>query len=142
MELSLFGYTVAVDGACVGASVAKVCRQAAAYERGERLESDLDIAFSDDFTGRVIRAMTAITPGETRTYGDLAAEIDTGPVAVGGACGRNPVPLVVPCHGVVAADGLGGFSADDGVESKRVLLVHEREYTGDERQASLVAYGR
>lgn len=136
MELSLFGYTVAVDGACVGASVAKVRRQAAAYERGERLESDLDVAFSDDFTGRVIRAMAAIPPGETRTYGDLAAEIDTGPVAVGGACGRNPVPLVVP------ADGLGGFSADDGVESKRVLLVHEREYAGDERQASLVAYGR
>jgi methylated-DNA-[protein]-cysteine S-methyltransferase len=86
-------------------------------------------------------AMAAIPYGETRTYGDLAADLDTSPVAVGGACGRNPVPLVVPCHRVVGHDGLGGFSAEGGVDLKRALLAHEREHAAGERQASLAGYG-
>lgn len=67
--------------------------------------------------------------GETCTYADLAARIGSGARAVGNACGANPVPLVVPCHRVVASRGLGGFmNASGGFarEVKRWLLDHER----------------
>ncbi|ELZ26190.1 methylated-DNA--protein-cysteine methyltransferase [Halogeometricum pallidum JCM 14848] len=96
------------------------------YERGDRTAFDVEVAYPDTFTGRVMRAMSEIPYGETRTYGELAAELDTSPVAVGQACGRNPVPLVVPCHRVVGAGGrLVGFSAEGGVELKRRLLDGE-----------------
>lgn len=137
MHVSLFGYTLDVDESRIDASPAEIRRQAAEYERGERHEFDLIVDTPDDFTGRVMDAMRAIPYGETRTYGDLAAGLDTSPVAVGGACGRNPVPLVVPCHRVVGADGLRGFSADGGVEAKRVLLDHEREHAGETVQTTL-----
>jgi methylated-DNA-[protein]-cysteine S-methyltransferase len=70
-------------------------------------------------------AMAAIPYGETSTYGDLAQELDTAPVAVGTACSRNPVPLVVPCHRVVGVDSLGGYSAGDGLALKERLLELE-----------------
>jgi len=69
--------------------------------------------------------MSDIPYGETRTYGDLAAALDTAPVAVGSACGKNPVPLVVPCHRVVGRDSLGGYSAGDGTALKERLLALE-----------------
>ena len=70
--------------------------------------------------------MAAIPYGETRTYGEIAAELDSAPIAVGGACGRNPVPVVVPCHRVVGSDGgLRGYSAADGIATKRRLLELE-----------------
>jgi len=72
-------------------------------------------------------AMAAIPYGETRTYGELAVELDTAAVAVGQACGRNPVPIVVPCHRVVGANSLGGYSAEGGPELKeRLLALEER----------------
>jgi methylated-DNA-[protein]-cysteine S-methyltransferase len=70
----------------------------------------------------MMEAMAAIPHGETRTYGDLG----TASAAIGSACGRNPVPVIVPCHRVVGADGNGGFSAEGGVEAKRRLLAFER----------------
>jgi methylated-DNA-[protein]-cysteine S-methyltransferase len=80
------------------------------------------------FQRRVWEAMRAIPPGRTRTYGDLAAELGTSPRAIGGACRANPCPIVVPCHRVVGATGLGGFAGDTSghkVEVKRWLLRHE-----------------
>jgi methylated-DNA-[protein]-cysteine S-methyltransferase len=76
----------------------------------------------------VWQAIAAIGPGATRTYGELARELGSAARAVGGACRANPCPLVVPCHRVVARDGLGGFAGDrDGRlrDIKRWLLVHE-----------------
>jgi methylated-DNA-[protein]-cysteine S-methyltransferase len=77
----------------------------------------------------VWEAMQRIGPGETRTYGDLARELASSARAVGGACGANPIPVIVPCHRVVAAGGLGGFmgAAGEGFERsiKRWLLEHE-----------------
>ncbi|HZZ93373.1 MAG TPA: methylated-DNA--[protein]-cysteine S-methyltransferase [Usitatibacter sp.] len=78
----------------------------------------------------VWEAMQRIPAGETRSYGDVAAELRSSPRAVGGACGANPIPLVVPCHRIVAAHGrLGGFmgAQSDGFELgiKRWLLAHE-----------------
>lgn len=78
----------------------------------------------------VWEAMQAIPAGRTRTYGELAQAIGSSARAVGGACGANPIPIVVPCHRVVAAGGaLGGFmgTREDGFELaiKRWLLAHE-----------------
>ena len=70
--------------------------------------------------------MYAIPLGETRTYGDLAIELGQAPQTVGQACGANPIPVVIPCHRVLSANGLGGFSGAGGVETKVALLRHER----------------
>jgi methylated-DNA-[protein]-cysteine S-methyltransferase len=78
----------------------------------------------------VWEAMQRIPAGKTRTYGELAAELKSSARAVGGACGANPIPVIVPCHRVIAAGGaLGGFmgAKTDGFELgvKRWLLAHE-----------------
>jgi methylated-DNA-[protein]-cysteine S-methyltransferase len=73
-------------------------------------------------------AMCAIPRGRTRTYGDLARELGADARAIGQACGDNKLPIVVPCHRVVAADGIGGFAHSTGgylLEAKRWLLMHE-----------------
>jgi methylated-DNA-[protein]-cysteine S-methyltransferase len=77
---------------------------------------------------RVWRALKAIPLGKTLSYGALAQKLHSGPRAVGQACGSNPLPLVVPCHRVLAKNGLGGFMrgrAVDHLEIKRWLLYHE-----------------
>jgi methylated-DNA-[protein]-cysteine S-methyltransferase len=106
-----------------------VLRQLGAYFRDPRFRFDLPMeSAGTPFQRRVWEVLRAIPSGETRTYGALAAELGTSPRAVGGACRANPVPLVVPCHRVVAADGLGGFSgatAGPRLAAKRWLLVHE-----------------
>ena len=82
-----------------------------------------------DFQRRVWAQISAIPCGETRTYGDLARRLRSAPRAVGQACGTNYFPLVIPCHRVVAATGLGGFAHNSGgylIEVKRRLLAHER----------------
>ncbi|NOY61930.1 MAG: methylated-DNA--[protein]-cysteine S-methyltransferase [Gammaproteobacteria bacterium] len=81
------------------------------------------------FQQQVWAAMCGIKAGQTATYGDLAKRLGSAPRAVGGACRVNPVPIVVPCHRVVSAAGIGGFlgaSAGDGINIKRCLLEHER----------------
>jgi methylated-DNA-[protein]-cysteine S-methyltransferase len=78
---------------------------------------------------RVWEALAAIAPGDTATYGELAAEIGSGARAVAAACRANPLPLLFPCHRIVARNGLGGFlGASDGAPLvlKRWLLEHER----------------
>jgi len=71
-------------------------------------------------------AMSAIPYGETRSYGELAKRIGSAARAVGGACGANPIPIVIPCHRVLGADGaIGGYSFADGAETKRRLLALE-----------------
>ena len=80
------------------------------------------------FQRRVWEQIAAIPCGKTRTYGDLARLLRSAPRAVGQACGTNYFPLVIPCHRVVAATGLGGFahaSAGYLIEVKRRLLLHE-----------------
>jgi methylated-DNA-[protein]-cysteine S-methyltransferase len=82
------------------------------------------------FQRRVWEQIAAIPCGETRTYGDLARLLRSAPRAVGQACGTNYFPLVIPCHRVVAAKGLGGFAHASGgylIDVKRRLLAHERD---------------
>ncbi|MBF9030234.1 methylated-DNA--[protein]-cysteine S-methyltransferase [Rhodobacterales bacterium HKCCE3408] len=73
----------------------------------------------------VMAVMSAIPFGETRTYGAIAAEVGASAQAVGQACGANSVPVIIPCHRVLGASGLGGFSAPGGIETKVALLRHE-----------------
>lgn len=80
------------------------------------------------FQRRVWNAIAAIPRGRLRSYGAIASELDSAARAVGQACGANPFPLVIPCHRVVSASGIGGFAgATDGylLDAKRWLLEFE-----------------
>ena len=97
-------------------------------ERRDLSHIDLDMAGLPEFDRAVLGLTLAIAPGETKTYGDIARAL--GDVLesrrVGQALGRNPFPIIVPCHRVVGADGkMTGFSAPGGVSSKRRLLKIE-----------------
>lgn len=75
------------------------------------------------FQESVWKALGNIPWGETVSYGQLAAAVGTSPRAIGGACGMNPIPIIIPCHRVLSANGgLGGYSGQDGVETKAMLL--------------------
>ncbi|MEP3300719.1 MAG: methylated-DNA--[protein]-cysteine S-methyltransferase, partial [Roseibium sp.] len=66
----------------------------------------------------VFQAMLDIPFGQTRTYGEIAKELDTYGQPVGQACGANPIPLIIPCHRVLSATGLGGYSGSGGLDTK------------------------
>lgn len=107
----------------------EAARQLTAYFAGELKQFDLPLApKGGDFEHAVQRAMLAIPYGETRTYGDIAKDLGTYGQPVGQACGANPVPVIIPCHRVLSANGLGGFSGEGGVEMKIWLLKHEGGY--------------
>lgn len=107
--------------------LAEACRQLEEYFDGKRTSFDLPLApMGSAFQRKVWDALARIPFGATRSYKDLAAELGTAPRALGGACGRNPIPVLIPCHRVLAADrSLGGYSGMDGVETKRFLLKLE-----------------
>lgn len=101
-----------------------------AYLRDPRMTFDLPLAAAGTAHQRTVwQVMQSIAPGHTLTYGEVAARIGSSPRAVGGACGANPFPVVIPCHRIVAAGGrLGGFAHSTagflpGI--KRWLLAHE-----------------
>lgn len=75
-------------------------------------------------------AMAGIPYGETLSYGALATVAGSSARAIGQACARNPYPIVIPCHRVLATGGLGHYSAGEGIATKRWLLEHERRYAG------------
>jgi methylated-DNA-[protein]-cysteine S-methyltransferase len=108
------------------ALLAEAARQLAAYFDGKLRHFDLPLApVGSPFEARVWAAMQAIPYGETRCYGDLATAVGSAPRAVGGACGRNPIPIVIPCHRVLAKGGLGGYSGEGGLATKQHLLALE-----------------
>lgn len=85
-------------------------------------------ALGTPFQQRVWRTIAAIPRGQVRQYGAIAAELGSAARAVGQACGANPFPVLVPCHRVVAAQGLGGFAGHRSgwlTATKRWLLAHE-----------------
>jgi methylated-DNA-[protein]-cysteine S-methyltransferase len=94
--------------------------------RAADLRSLETIAIHEDTVySRIYRAVREIPRGKTATYGEIAHHVGTSPRVVGQAMARNPTPLVIPCHRVVAADGIGGFSPS--VEIKEALLAMERK---------------
>ena len=102
-------------------------RELSEYFAGQRRRFELPVRTAGSALQEAVwREMRAIPYGETRTYGDLAAVIGSNARLVGGACGSNRVPIVIPCHRVVGAGGrLTGFSGGCGTETKRALLALE-----------------
>ena len=101
----------------------EAARQLQAYFDGKLSHFDLPLApAGSPFEKRVWSAMQKIPYGETRCYGDLAADISSAPRPVGRACGHNPIPIVIPCHRVLAKAGLGGYSGAGGLDTKQTLL--------------------
>jgi methylated-DNA-[protein]-cysteine S-methyltransferase len=105
----------------------EACRQLRAYFAGELRAFDLMLApAGTDFQRRVWAELSRIPFGTTRSYADVARRIGqpTASRAVGSANGRNPLPIIIPCHRVISADGtLGGYGG--GLDCKRWLLRHE-----------------
>jgi len=96
------------------------------YFTGRRQDFDLPLApQASDFQKTFGRALCAIPYGETRTYGDLAKSLQRPAQAIGQACGANPIAIFIPCHRVLSANGLGGYSGAGGVETKVKLLQLE-----------------
>jgi methylated-DNA-[protein]-cysteine S-methyltransferase len=110
---------------------ARAVRQLGAYLGDPRVAFELPLALEGTpFRRRVWDAIRAIPPGATRTYGQIAAELGSSARAVGQACGDNPLPLLIPCHRVVAADGPGGFAHSGAGFHRTVklwLLAHEAQ---------------
>jgi len=101
-------------------------RQMAAYFAGELQDFDLPLnPKGDTFQQSVCDAMLKIPYGETTTYGAIADALGTYGQPVGKACGGNSIPIIIPCHRVLAVDGIGGYSGDGGVERKIELLKLE-----------------
>ncbi len=107
----------------------RVCRQIERYLDDPEYRFNLPFSYrGTDFQCRVWRAIHAIPSGRTLTYLDVARQLRTAPRPVGGACGANRIPLVIPCHRVLASGGIGGFMRSrrgPGIEIKRWLLKHE-----------------
>jgi len=100
--------------------------QLAAYFADESVEFDLPLVLPTSPRGAALRAaICSIPAGETLTYGALALRAGSSARAIGQACARNPLPIVVPCHRVVASGGLGPYSAGGGRATKDWLLRHE-----------------
>jgi methylated-DNA-[protein]-cysteine S-methyltransferase len=117
--------------------VARSCELMASLLAGEAVDlAGVEVADAElpEFDRRVYAIARTIAPGETLTYGEIARRLGNIALAreVGAALGRNPTPLVIPCHRVIAADGsLGGFSAPGGRETKRRLLALERAHAAE-----------
>jgi methylated-DNA-[protein]-cysteine S-methyltransferase len=105
----------------------EACRQLNGYFDGELTDFDLPLAPQGTvFHVRVWQQLSAIPYGVTWTYGAVANALQSGPRPVGTACGRNPIPIIIPCHRVLAAGGrMGGYSGEGGLDTKRHLLVLE-----------------
>lgn len=108
---------------------AEAVRQLQHYFEDGGAGFDLPLRLSGtDFQRAVWKRLQAIPPGATRTYGEIARELHSSPRAVGNACRANPVPIVIPCHRVVAAAGIGGYGGATSGKRLRIkqwLLAHE-----------------
>ena len=110
-----------------GRILKEAARQLDRYFARKLKRFDLPLAArGTDFQKRVWAMMRDIPYGETATYGGMAAALGSGPRAVGMACARNPIPIIVPCHRVLGSGGSeGGFSGGKGLPTKRQLLALE-----------------
>jgi len=109
----------------------EAARQLADYFVGKRHQFVLPLApEGTPFEEDIWAAMQRIPYGQTRSYGELAHDVGSAPRAVGRACGKNPIPIVIPCHRILAKGGLGGYSGEGGLATKQRLLVIEAAAVG------------
>jgi methylated-DNA-[protein]-cysteine S-methyltransferase len=97
------------------------------YFSGRLKAFDLPLAPAGTAFQQVVwEGMRRIAYGRTCSYADLARELDSGPRAIGGACARNPIPIIIPCHRVLASgQRIGGYGSPGGLDTKRFLLELE-----------------
>jgi methylated-DNA-[protein]-cysteine S-methyltransferase len=107
--------------------LAMAAQQLDAYFYCDLRRFDLPLAPSGTpFQQLVWREMLRIPYGRTRSYADIARDLDSAPRAVGGACGKNPIPIIIPCHRVLASGNrIGGYGSPGGTETKQFLLQLE-----------------
>ncbi|WP_169566601.1 methylated-DNA--[protein]-cysteine S-methyltransferase [Sneathiella limimaris] len=109
------------------------------YFDGNRV--DFDLPFNPPgtpFQKAVCAAMLKIPGGSTKSYGELAEELDSSAQAVGNACGHNPIPILIPCHRVLAAGReMGGYSGDGGLQTKKWLLALEKALPPQQEELNL-----
>ena len=117
----------ATPGTATKGLAGETARQIEAYFAGKLKQFDLPLhAEGTPFQTKVWQALRDVPYGQTRSYGEIARAVDSAPRAVGGACGANPIAIVVPCHRIVGAGGwIGGFSGGDGCATKHLLLELE-----------------
>ncbi len=98
--------------------------QLSAYFSGKLTKFDLPLdPQGTEHQKKVWKIMAEIPFAQTLTYGDIAKQIKSAPRAVGGACGKNPIPIIIPCHRVVGGGGkMTGFSGGEGIDTKVQLL--------------------
>ena len=123
MKVKAFHEETEIDDSLISEPEHEIKEQVKEFLNGEWKAFDLSISFPNSFTGDVMREISKIPFGETRSYGEIADRLDSSAIAVGQACGRNPIPIVVPCHRVTGKDSLGGYSG--GLELKKELLELE-----------------
>jgi len=98
-----------------------------AYFDGEALDNDLPLAPAGSaYRQKVWAALRAIPAGQTRSYAEIARIAGGSPRSVGGANAANPIPIFIPCHRVLASNGIGGYSGGEGLATKRALLALEQ----------------
>jgi len=124
MNFKIFDTEIIIDEDLIAENKEEIRRQLEEYRKGERKAFNLEISFPDDFTGEVMREMSEIDYGETKTYDEIAESLDSSAVAVGQACAKNTVPIIVPCHRVVGKDSVGGYRY--GKDLKKKLLSLEK----------------
>lgn len=134
-DITLFeedGELVSVDWGWVGNDkptpvLKRAKQQIDEYFDGKRTEFDLPLNPAGSvFQKKVWKALSKIPYGQTRTYGEIAKSVQGSARAVGYGCGSNHLPIIIPCHRVLAAGGkLGGYSGDGGLDTKTALLKLE-----------------
>ncbi len=109
----------------VESSVPEPLRRYCAGRQEDLLSLESTATGGDFVTARIYREVRRVPYGETATYGDIAAKVGTAPRVVGMAMARNPTPLVIPCHRIVAKGGIGGFSPEVGIK-EHLLSLEQR----------------
>jgi len=112
-----------------GAGADYILQQIEEYLAGKRKTFDVKLCFDNgtEFQQKVWQALYEIPFSDVVTYKELADKVGTHPRAIGGAVGKNPIPIIVPCHRVVAQQAIGGFSAVGGAEIKKEFLDLEKK---------------
>jgi len=126
MIYSYGGTEFELDISLIKESEEEAVKQLREYFRRNRRDFKLELETSEGFTGEVINEILAIPYGKTKSYTEIASNIGTAPIAVGQACGRNPLPVIVPCHRLTGKNNLGGYKYSK--EAKRSLLSLEKDF--------------
>jgi len=127
LKLANVDYLEDVASRAAISDIAKIVKQKIeAYLDPQSKVTEVNVEFTlcaTAFQKKVLKQLQKIPYGETRTYGEIAKILNTSPRAVGNACRNNPLPIIIPCHRVVAANGIGGY---DGARSGALLDIKRR----------------